>query len=139
MSEIDTLQGRISAALERISTGLDHMQAARLGATASLEQALQDAQQTQAGLSAQLDSARGSLGALEADVQRLRQLTMELSDACEALREANAAGVGDAHLINTAMATELATLRAARKAEMTQADTILIALAPLLDPNKEQA
>jgi chromosome segregation ATPase len=130
--EIEALQQRISTALGRISAGLDRAQGDQ-DAARRAQATLAAVQAEKAQIAAQLETVQSSLGALEADVQRLRQLTQRLSDACEALRSANAEGVGDAHLINTAMAAELETLRAARKAEMTRADTIMIALASLLD------
>jgi hypothetical protein len=74
---------------------------------------------------------------LDLDLQRLRQANQKLTAACEQLRKANAEGVGDPNLINAAMQAELDALRAARAAEMSQADALLSALTPLLAPQKE--
>ena len=70
---------------------------------------------------------------LDIDLQRVRRANAQLSEACKALRDANAEGVGDAHLINKSMMTELDALRAARTADVAEADAILANLQPLLD------
>ena len=78
-------------------------------------------------------AAEDRMEQLDLGLQRLRRANTELSDACAALLDANAEGVGDAHLINKAMRSELEALRAARAAEVSQADTLMAKLTPLLE------
>ncbi len=69
---------------------------------------------------------------LDADMQRLRKSNDQLREAVIALRDANAAGVGDADLINTALQAELEGLRAIRASDVTEAGAVLARLEPLL-------
>ena len=151
MNEIEELQRRITSALDRVAQGLDNLGPADTGESEALKQALDDektvnAQLTErvrvlgerqksalAALETRAQEAATRMGKLDLDLQRLRRANAQLSSACEALREANEAGVGDAHLINRAMMAELEALRAARTAEVAQADEILAALMPMLD------
>ena len=48
-----------------------------------------------------------------------------LRDTCEALRSANAQGLGDNDLINTAMATEIETLHAMRASDRSELEAIV--------------
>lgn len=72
------------------------------------------------------------MSGIEAEMKRLRRTVSELEDSNRALREANAQGVGDAHLINKSMLSELESLRAARASEVAEGQAILSALEPLL-------
>jgi cell division protein FtsB len=72
------------------------------------------------------------LAALDAELHQLRAANAELEASIAALREANAQGVGDPHLINKAMMAELESLRASRKVEAAEAQAVLGALEPLL-------
>lgn len=166
MSNIEEMQGRIMAALERASRGLEKLDAQR-DDVPDLSQDLEDERlanaqltervktlkvrletetaDTQAKLDAaearlaQTDRAEARMRDLDVELQRVRRANAQLSDACAALREANAEGVGDPHLINKAMMAELDALRAARKAEAAEADAILQALSPLVQSQEEQA
>ncbi|WP_425045486.1 hypothetical protein [Primorskyibacter sp. S87] len=71
-------------------------------------------------------------GKLDMDIQRLRQSNDQLREAITALREANEAGVGEPHLINKAMLSELDALRAVRATDAAEAAAILARLEPLL-------
>lgn len=166
MSDIEEMQGRIMAAMERASRGLEKLaiaQEAGPDQTQELEEErLANAQLTErvkslkarldsetADIQAKLDAAEKKLAQtekaearmrdLDVELQRVRRANAQLSDACAALREANAEGVGDPHLINKAMMAELDALRAARKAETAEADAILQALSPLVQSQEEQA
>lgn len=70
---------------------------------------------------------------LDVELQRARRANAGLVEACEALRDANAEGVGDADLINKAMLAELEGLRAARAVDVAEASAILAALGPLVE------
>lgn len=157
MSEIEELQSRIMSALDRVTKGVDALDSSDADTVEALKQALEE----EKTVNAQLNERVRALGerqalALEAleiragetaermnrfdqDLQRLRHANGQLSAACEALRSANAEGVGAPDLINAAMAEELEALRAARTAEVTQADEIIAALTPLLDADTPQS
>ena len=87
----------------------------------------------QRALRSQVDEAQARIAQLDVELQRVRRANGQLSDACAALQEANAEGVGDAHLINKAMLAELEGLRAARAADVAETSAILAALGPLID------
>ena len=132
MSDIDELQSRLSAAMARIAKGVEVSKTRPPVPDPETLQALEDertanaqlrervyalktkADEELAGLRTQVEDTTGRIAALDLELQRLRQANQQLSDACMALREANAEGVGEAHLINTAMLAELEALRAAR-------------------------
>ena len=91
-------------------------------ANAQLDERVRDAARAAgnadaADLREQVARSAKALAQLDSELQRLRQA----NDACArynaALREANAQGVGEPHLINKAMLAELEALRAARSAE----------------------
>ena len=60
----------------------------------------------------------------------MRRTSAALRDQLAALRVSQAAGVGEPHLINKAMAAELDALRAERLTEVAEIDEILAALDP---------
>ena len=86
-----------------------------------------------AALRAQLDEREARMGQLDIELQRVRRANAELANACAALRDANAEGVGDADLINKALLAELEGLRATRAADVAEASAILASLQPLVD------
>ncbi len=150
MSNIDELQRRITAAMDRVAQGVDKLDAAAGASDAEMAQALEDertanAQLTErvrtlkrsaeteiATLRTKVEEGEARLAQLDIELQQVRRANAELSDACAALRDANEEGVGDAHLINKAMLAELEGLRAARAAEVAEASAILSALTPLV-------
>ncbi len=159
MSDIAELERRIAAALERIDTGLDALAASPApepaepqdeAETLRLTEALEAERVTNAQLTERVRAIREKLdatvGALESkverltgqltaateDVERLKRLNGELADSNRALAAAAEAGVADPGLIDRAMRTELAALRAARQAEIAEMDGILAELKPLI-------
>lgn len=99
-----------------------------------------EALQARLGDSAEVDKLRGELEAqtrvavqLDSDLQRLRQANDQLRASNAALREANAAGIGEPQLINQAMLAELEGLRATRAADVAEAAAILARLEPMLN------
>ena len=150
MSNIEDLQARITAALDRAAAGVEALGAAGSGDTDGLQAQLDDEKTVNAQLEERLrtvnekhaaeveamrsdmQDTRAKVDALDLELQRLRQANNELRDSNAALREANAAGVGDAHLINKSMLAELEALRAARAADVAEASAILSALTPVL-------
>lgn len=85
-----------------------------------------------AQLRAQLQAQSAAVSRLDTDLQRLRQANDKLRASNAALREANEAGVGEPHLINSAMLAELEGLRAAHAADAAEAAAVLAQLEPLL-------
>ena len=152
MSEIAELERRITSAMDRIARGLEGLgtggdagEAAALRqalddeklVTAQLEERLRTLRQRQdeaaARLTAELEDARSTLARLDGEVQRLRKANAQLGENVARLREANAEGVAEPHLINKAMLAELEGLRAARAADVAEADAILSTLDNLLE------
>jgi len=149
MSDIDELQRRITAAMDRVAKGLEQVGPAapdpeplRLleeerTVSAQLTERVralrEKADQDKAALEAKLASAEARMSQLDMALQRVRRANAQLTESCAALQSANAEGVGDPHLINKAMQSELEGLRAARAAEVSEASGILDALMPLLD------
>ena len=150
MSDIDELQRRITAALDRVAKGLDAV-GGPSEPDPDMVQALEDERTANAQLServrslktrsdaetatlrSQVEEAQARMAQLDVELQRVRRANAELTEACAALQEANAEGVGDPHLINRAMLAELEGLRAARVADVAESSAILAALGPLLD------
>lgn len=167
MQEISQLEQRITAALERIGKGVDRLSApsgaAPVAPAAASEPAASEpgpaADETlraqlaeEKSLTAQLKERLRSLKEREVkadqqdkidlltqqldvqglELQRMRRTNGALRDQLAALRAAQAAGVTEPQLINKAMAAELDALRALRLTEMAEMDEILAALEPHL-------
>ena len=161
MSDISILEGRITAALDRIRRGVEWMdelaasapalptdapgqEAAALRArleeertvNAQLEErvrALKDRQDGRlAHLEAETAENRARLSGMDEDLQRLRQTNAELRDMTAQLREALAQGVAEPQLINRAMLAELEALRAARAVDLAEVNAVIAELRPFL-------
>lgn len=150
MSDIDELQRRITAAMDRVAGGLDQLGANSGGDTAALEQALEDEKLANAQLServrllkqrqddeladvkASAAGANARMAQLDLEIQRVRKANDELRASNQALRAANEAGVGEPHLINKAMMAELEALRATRAADVSETNAIIDALTPMI-------
>lgn len=159
MSDITELERRISAALERIGTGLDLLgegagvapvQGGDDGELAALREALDAERTANAQLTERVRAIREKqetmvealekkvgrlteqLNAADLELQRQKRLNNELTDANRALSEAAQEGVAEPHLINRSMMTELEALRVARAAEMAEMEEILSELKPLI-------
>ena len=152
MSDIEELQRRITAAMDQVAFGLAKMGPATAAgpdedtlrlldeestANAQLQERVRGlrtkSEAELAALRAQVDQGHARMAQLDIELQRVRRANAQLSDACAALRAANAEGVGDAHLINKTMLAELEALRAARAADVAEASVILASLQPLVD------
>ncbi|MEX0283581.1 MAG: hypothetical protein AB3N23_03125 [Paracoccaceae bacterium] len=153
MSQIEELQSRITAAMERIGTGLEtlanqdpptaepdpavleQLEEEKL-ANAQLQERLrrikarheEQLDQLNADLSVQTEA----MARLDMDLQRLRQANEQLRASNADLRKANEEGVGDPNLINKAMLSELEALRATQAADSAENSAILSRLEPLL-------
>lgn len=156
MSDIAELERRITAALERIGTGVDGLGAAGAGdgadgnevdalrealeaekiANAQLEErvtAIKEKQETIVkDMEARIEDLTTEMSKHEADAKKLLHVNAQLRESNDALRESNESGVGDAHLINKAMQTDLEALKATRKADLAELETIMAELKPLI-------
>ncbi len=133
MTDVAELEKRLSAALDRIASGVaamappaqdagDSEEVARLretieserSANAQLEQrviAIKDKQEKLvANLEAEVARLRQELEDREATLHRVKRVNQRLRENNRALREANRAALGDAELINASMVTELDAL-----------------------------
>lgn len=161
MSDIVELERRLTAAMDRIARGVDGIGATKTAdpdEVAGLKQALEDEklvtaqleerikklhvrqEDETAAIRAELETTRTAMAQLDGELQRLRKASDQLRDTVAKLREANAEGVAEPHLINKAMLAELEILRAARAADVAEADAIMATIAPLLAeaPNEEE-
>ncbi len=150
MSDLDELQRRITAAMDRMAGGLEQLGTNTGADTAALEQALEDEKLANAQLServrvlkqrqddelaevkAAAASATTRMADLDLEIQRVRKTNDGLMASVQALREANEAGVAEPHLINKAMMAELEALRASRSADVAETTAIIEALEPLI-------
>ena len=148
MNEIEELERRLASAMERIANGLGSMGPAPAHDTSAISAELEDERLANAQLkersrklTEQLDSMRQMaaerMAALDVEMQRLKKANELLRVSNAALRDANEAGVGDPHLINKAMLTELEGLRASRAADIAETATILGALETALTEAEE--
>ncbi|MFC6584384.1 hypothetical protein [Sulfitobacter aestuariivivens] len=125
MSNIDELQGRITAAMDRIAQGVDRLGGASAGPDPEMVQALEDERTANAQLTArvralktksdvemadmraQVEESEARMAQFDIELQRVRRANQQLIQACADLRAANAEGVGDSDAINQAMLAEL--------------------------------
>ncbi|WP_224823528.1 hypothetical protein [Cognatishimia sp. MH4019] len=158
MSDLAEYERRISAALEKIGAGVEALskpsaapetsglEAELAGLRAQLEdektanaqleeriRTLKDRQDGEvAGQSEALAAQAEKISKIDKELHHLRQVNGQLRDAVAKLREANAEGLAEPHLINKAMLTELEALRAVQAADAAEVDVILDELAPLM-------
>lgn len=150
MSEIEELSSRILSAMDRVAAGLDAVGQVDASETEALKAALEAEKQVNAELTERVRvigerqeqavaamegkavAAQERLKALDMELQQVRAAHEMLAEASDALRQANAEGVGDADLINATMQAELEATRSMRRAELAEADEIIAGLMPLL-------
>ncbi|MDP5362225.1 MAG: hypothetical protein NWP79_08790 [Paracoccaceae bacterium] len=149
MSDISALEGRITAALDRIRRGLDRP-VGDGAADAALQVALdeerasnaelvervrllKERQDTQvASLTARVETQRNQLMQLDEELQQLRASNVQLRDMNTKLREAVTTGLAP-ELHDAAVATEIEALHAQRSADAAEVDAILAELKPLIE------
>lgn len=159
MGQIEELQGRIAAALDRISQGLD-LQANTLSDPediAAMREALdeetmaseqlkernkalharvEELEAQQSAPSPELSSA-GDLSGLKDELSDLRSENERMRKINARLRAANEQNVGEPHLINSGVMAELDSLRAARKVDRAEMAAILTALEAAIGSDNE--
>ncbi|MDF1726415.1 MAG: hypothetical protein P1U53_01585 [Sulfitobacter sp.] len=156
MSDINELQGRITAAMDRLAKGVDKLGSGPSGPDPEMEAALEEERTANAqlqervralktksdaelaSLRAQIEEGQARISQLDTGLQRVRRANAQLTEACAALISANEEGVGDPDLINKAMLAELEALRAARAADIAEAGAILAALEPMVEKASAQ-
>lgn len=166
MSDISLLEGRITAALDRIRRGVEWMDELAAAApalplgnsepevaslrtrleeertvNAQLEERVRALKERQDGRVAQLEvevaESRARLVAVDTNLQGLRQTNADLRDIAGQMREALIQGVTEPQLINRAMLAELEALRAARAADLAEVNAVIAELRPLVAPMSE--
>lgn len=144
MSQIDELQARITAALDRIAAGLEarptRAQAEEIAAlkaqieeerlaNAQLQERVRVLHERLAARESVLARLEGTqsetMGRLDRDLQALRRANQQLRDNNQALRAAHQSGVAEPHLINKSMLAELEALRAVHAADRSEVDAVL--------------
>lgn len=160
MTDITELHARFTAALDRIGTGLDGLEAPAAGAAqtaaaeteiaglkealeaertanAQLEERVRTIKARQDGtvevLASEVERLRGLLASEEDTAARLARVNAELRANNTALREAIQRGVSEPHLVNKSMMAELDALRAAQAADRSELDAVLGELGRLVD------
>lgn len=153
MHEIGELQRRITAALDRIGTGVDAIAAPaetpRSGAEAGdLEAALEDERRVASELRDRLATmearhgealaeAQALLREMEQDRNRLKAANEALGEAARSLRDASAKGGSDADLVNTAALAEIDALKSMRASDRAELDALMRLLAPVVEAEGE--
>ncbi|PRY78844.1 hypothetical protein CLV80_103170 [Yoonia maritima] len=148
MSDISTLEGRITTALDRIRRGIESQSSgdSDAGLHAALQseraanaelvervRALKDRQDTQvASLTERVEKQRAQLAAYDAQLQTLRASNAQMREMNTKLRDAVTQGLSP-ELVNEAVAAELKALQDQRNAEATEIDAILSELKPLVE------
>jgi len=150
MSDISTLENRITSALDRIRVGLENRpQLQDTAALADLQTALEAERATNATLTqritdlkeqldgqratqtAQSQSQQARLAALDEELQKLRAANLSLREMNDKLRAAGSGGVSP-ELHDASLAAEVAALEAQRAADMAEMDVIIAELRPLI-------
>lgn len=156
MTDIPELQARITAALDRIGSGIEALtkapdeDAPAPGDVAALKEALEEERTANAQLEErvraikvkqdsavetlvqEVDRLRSLLETEEAAVARLSRVNAELRANNAGLREAIANGVAEPHLVNKSMMAELEALRAAQGADRAELDAVFGELAAVV-------
>ena len=117
MNDISVFEQRIAAAIRRISTATEAV---------SLNKAAPAP--THAKPAVPENVKTDALAVLDAQLSQVMQSNAHLRVSNQALRAANAVGLGDASLINAGMQAEIDTLTADRAAEAAQLELLLKAL-----------
>jgi chromosome segregation ATPase len=159
MQDIAELERRITAALDRIGTGLERLPQAGPAMmqtdagtkdTARLQAALDEERMVNAQLNERLRAVKEKEALQRAELdekcqrltrqldtqglelQRMRKTAVQLREQLREIREAQLGDV-DPHLINKSMLSELEALRATRQTEMAEMEELIAELSPLLD------
>lgn len=152
MDDIATLEGRITAALDRIRAGLAKAEptvaegespalAQQLDeertANAQLQERVRALKERQDGQVAELETRvagqKDRIAALEGEVERLQAALAEQREMAEKLRDAADGEGPDAELVNKALMAEIDTLKSQRATDAAEVAQILRELKPLVE------
>ena len=155
MSDIAALEGRITAALDRIREGMARQQSLLISEDPSDAESLRAQLKEERIANAQLEnrvsalkvrqdgtisdfegrvtSHAAALAAMEAEVHRLRATNAELLDVTAQLRVAAVDGITAPELLNRVTLAEVEALQAQRASEATEMDAIVSSLKPLIE------
>ena len=86
-------------------------------------------------MEAEVANLRQQLSERNSAVEQLKTVNGALRQNNQALRDANAQGLGDAELINNGMVAELDALRKTQESDRAELDSILVELKPLVEGN----
>ncbi len=160
MSDISELQSRLAAALDRIGTGVEHLERvdeqpqdsaadadalrAQLDeertANAQLEERVRTIKETQDGtverLTVEVERLSALLSTQEETAARLARTNEELRANNAELRRAIEAGVAEPHLVNKAMMAELEALRVAQGADRAEVEAVLGELHAMIETSQ---
>ena len=117
MNDISVFEQRIAAAIRRISAATEAV---------SLNKPAPAATPSEPAVPENVKA--DALAVLDAQLSQVMQFNAHLRVSNQALRAANAVGLGDASLINAGMQAEIDTLTAERAAEAAQLELLLKAL-----------
>ncbi|MGI3167902.1 hypothetical protein ACRARG_02035 [Pseudooceanicola sp. C21-150M6] len=131
MSDIDDLQRRLNAALDRIGRGIAALPDASAPQNPPEDSGLQAKSDA---LEAQVAEQKTALAEMNREMNRLRKSNAQLREITQSLRTANESFLGDADTIDTALKMELEALRASHAAAEAEVRAVMDALAPLIAP-----
>lgn len=157
MTDINVLEGRIVAALERARLGVDRLRSApetpvmvapgdpaalrtqldeERTVNAQLEErvrALKDRQDKKLNvLEADIAATKALLAGYDQEMQRLQQANAELRTVATQMREALMADAAEPELINRAAMAELEALRAVQAADRAEFEAVIAQLTPIV-------
>lgn len=123
----------VAALSEQLASAQQAAQEA--GTNSAAQQAVAEGQtlQNAMAISASNEDAVNQITDLEARIDQLTAVNSQLRKNNAALRNAHAAAVPDAGLINDGLQAEIDALQALRAADRTEIDSVLSALKPLLE------
>ncbi len=158
MSDIESLQGRITAALDRIGAGVAELSKAapvpettdaddvdalkaqldeERTANSQLEERVRVLKDRQDGniakLETRVEKQAAALANLDGELHRMRTSNADLRELNAQLRSAAADGASAPELINRATIAEVEALSAQRSADVAEMDAIISELKPLIE------
>lgn len=158
MSDIESLQGRITAALDRIGAGVAELSKAAPApettdaddvdalkaqldeertANSQLEERVRVLKDRQDGniakLETRVEKQAAALANLDGELHRMRTSNADLRELNAQLRSAAADGASAPELINRATIAEVEALSAQRSADVAEMDAIISELKPLIE------
>lgn len=138
MDELVELETRLKSAMDRLEAGVSDLGNGGADVDA-LQSALDAAKAANSEFEDGLAKQQDRLGALDAELQRMRAVNDQLEQNNKVLREACQAGQVEPALINQAMLTELESLRAQRSLEKAEAEAAMASLEVLVQSVGEDA